>query len=159
MLNIKIITVGKLKEPEFLRLCSEYLKRLGSYCSAELTELNEERLPQSPSPKQIEKALETEAAAILKEIPKGAHIIALCVEGKQMESTDFARYIREVCQTSSHICLIIGGSNGLADTVKSRAHYKLSFSKMTFPHHLFRVMLLEQVYRAFTINAGTPYHK
>jgi len=159
MLKIKLICVGKLKEKEFSSLVNEYKKRLGAFCNIEIEEIAEERLPSDPSDAQILDALETEAAAINKSIPSGSHIISLCVEGSQCDSVAFSRKINDISLRSSKLCFIIGGSNGLSDSIKQKSNDKMSFSKMTFPHHLFRIMLLEQIYRAFMIQSGKAYHK
>jgi 23S rRNA (pseudouridine1915-N3)-methyltransferase len=160
MLTIQLICVGKLKEKHFAAACQEYEKRLAGSCKFTLTELPEERLPDSPSPAQIQGALEKEAQAILSRLPKGAKVIALCVEGKLLSSEALAAQIEKwTVEGTSSLALIIGGSFGLHPSVKEKASLRLSMSPMTFPHHLARVMVLEQVYRAFQINAGTRYHK
>ncbi len=159
MLKVKLICVGKLKEKEYKALVNEYEKRLSAFCNIEIDEITEERLPTDPSDGQIYDALELEAAQINKATPTGAHVVSLCVEGKQCSSVEFSKKINDVSLKTSKLCFIIGGSNGLSESVKSRANDKLSFSEMTFPHHLFRIMLLEQIYRAFTILKGKAYHK
>lgn len=159
MINIKFIVLGNIKE-QFLRdAAAEYIKRLGAFAKVELVELKETKLPDNPSPIVIATALEDEAQKILAAIPPRSYVMALAVEGKQMSSEDFSVHIENVSMTASTLCLIIGSSHGLSDKVKNMADYKLSLSKMTFPHQLFRVMLLEQVYRAFNIIKGTKYHK
>lgn len=159
MQNLTLICVGKLKEREYAALQDEYCKRLGRYCRIELINPEEQRLPTNPSDAQIRAALEKEGETILSKIPKGAFVVALCVEGQQISSEDLSKKLETVAQTTDKLCFIIGGSCGLSDRVKQAANLRLSFSKMTFPHHLFRIMLLEQIYRAFTITAGTGYHK
>ena len=159
MLHVKLICVGKLKEREYTALCSEYLKRLSRFCTAEVVQIEEERLPERPSSAQIGDALRREAEQIRAAIPKGAYMAALCVEGRQMSSPAFAEKLGQIAQTSDKICFLVGGSNGLDEALKREAGLRLSFSEMTFPHHLFRVMLLEQIYRAFSIQAGSRYHK
>ena len=159
MLKIKIITVGNLKESAMREICAEYAKRLSSYCSLEIVELRESRLPDSPSASQISAALSEECALISAQIPKNSICVPLCVEGKQLSSEELAEKIDSYQSRSSCICFIIGSSYGLSDEIKSRADLKLSFSKMTFPHQLMRVILLEQTYRAFMINTGRTYHK
>ena len=154
MKKINIITVGKLKEDFFVSACNEYQKRLSSDYKLNIIEIPQTKLFENPGQKEIEKALRTEEEKILKYIEKGI-VVALCVEGKQKTSEEFA----EILNTSEPITFIIGGSHGLSDAVKARANIKLSFSKMTFPHRLFRVMLLEQIYRGVNILKGTPYHK
>lgn len=159
MLKVKLICVGKLKEKEYVALVNEYKKRLGAFCNIEIDEITEERLPATPSDAQITDALELEADLISKSIPSGAHVISLCVEGSQCDSVAFSKKINDISLRASKLCFIIGGSNGLSQTIKKRSNDMLSFSKMTFPHHLFRIMLLEQIYRAFMIQSGKAYHK
>ena len=160
MVNIQLLCVGKLKEKHFAAACAEYVKRLGAFCKLTVTELPEDRLPDNPSQAQIDAALEKEAAAILAKIPKGSKIVALCVEGKLLSSPDLAQELAKwTVDGSSHFTFLIGGSFGLHPSVKEKAQLRLSMSPMTFPHHLARVMVLEQIYRAFQINAGTRYHK
>lgn len=160
MLNIKIICVGKLKERFYEAAVSEYTKRLSAFCRLEIEELNEVRLPQDPSDSEIASALAKEGENIKSRIPKGALVIAMCIEGKQADSTQFSEMLSSAAVSGeSKICFIIGGSYGLAKDVKETAKVKLSMSKMTFPHHLARVMLLEQIYRGFKIAEGGKYHK
>lgn len=160
MLNVKLICVGKMKEKFFIDAFNEYQKRLSAYCRFELVELNEQRLPENPSDKEISSALERECADILKAIPSDAYVTAMCVEGRQMPSEGMGRLIAERENSGKpKLCFIIGGSFGLSPTVKARADKKLSMSEMTFPHHLARVMLAEQIYRGFKINEGSRYHK
>ena len=160
MREITLICVGKLKEPYLISACNEYSKRLGAYTKLDVIELNEERLPQNPSDAEIERAMSREAQAIIQKIPKGAMVVAMCIEGKTCDSVEFSRRIFSAgVDGTSKICFIIGGSNGLAPEVKAQASRKLSMSPMTFPHHLARVMLLEQIYRAFQIGTGGSYHK
>lgn len=154
MKKINIITVGKLKEAFFIGACNEYQKRLSSEYKLNIIEIPQVKLYDNPNEKEIEKALKQEEEKILKHIEKGI-VVALCVEGKQKTSEEFA----EILETNEPITFIIGGSHGLSDAVKAKANIKLSFSKMTFPHRLFRVMLLEQIYRGVNILKGTPYHK
>ena len=160
MLDVHILCVGKLKEKFYTEAAAEYVKRLGGYCRLTLTELPEERLPKSPSRAQIDAALEKEAAAIRARLPQNASLVALCVEGKLRSSEELARLVADWSLSSAkHLVFLIGGSYGLHPSLKERAWVKLSMSPMTFPHHLARVMLLEQVYRAFKINEGSDYHK
>lgn len=160
MLSVKIICVGKLKEKFYIQAAEEYLKRLGGYCRVELAELPEAKLPQEPSPAQISAALKKEAESIEAAIPRGAWVVAMCVEGDMLSSEQLAgRVARLAVEGQGKLCFIIGGSEGMAESVKARAQLKLSMSRMTFPHHLARVMLLEQLYRAFKINEGSRYHK
>ena len=159
MLKIKIISIGKYKE-EYLRQASaEYLKRLSAYCDLEEIVLEPEYLPEKPSDAQIKKALATEGEKILKKIPNGAFTIAMCIEGKGLDSVDFARLLNQQALACGKLCIIIGGSYGLSDEVKRSANFRLSMSDMTFPHQLAKIMLLEQLYRAFKINEGGAYHK
>lgn len=160
MLNITLICVGKMREKHYIAAFQEYEKRLGAYCRFSLTELPEQRLPERPAEKEIDAALEKEARAILEHVPKGAVLVAMCVEGKTLSSEALANRLAQ-WQTGgvSRLCFVVGGSFGLHDSVKRAAQMKLSMSPMTFPHHLARVMLMEQIYRACTINAGTQYHK
>lgn len=160
MLSVRLICVGKLGEKFWADAVKEYEKRLGAYCKLEIIELSEQRLPQTPSEGELAQALEKEAALIEAKIPQGAAVIALCVEGKPMSSEQLADYLgRLTVSGTSRLCLLIGGSCGLAERVKARAGLRLSMSPMTFPHHLARVMVLEQVYRALNIAAGGKYHK
>ena len=160
MININIICVGKLKEDYLRNACAEYEKRLGAFCKLRITELTPARLPESPNEAQIEAALSDEAERILAKTAPNDGVFALCIEGKEMSSEGFSKEI-EKCAVSGFgtLCFIIGGSHGLAPSVKSRAKYRLSMSPMTFPHQLARVMLLEQIYRAFMISSGGKYHK
>ena len=160
MLSVHLICVGKLKEKFYREAVEEYTKRLKGYCKLELVELPEVKLPQEPSPGEIAGALEKEAEAIRAKIPPSSSIVAMCVEGKMRSSEDLARMVADWSQNSAkHLVFLIGGSYGLHPSVKQLAALKLSMSPMTFPHHLARVMVLEQIYRAFKINEGSSYHK
>ena len=160
MQKVTILCTGKLKEKFYLDAVAEYVKRLGAFCKLTVTELPEDRLPDNPSQAQIDAALEKEAAAILAKIPKGSKIVALCVEGKLLSSPDLAQELAKwTVDGASHFTFLIGGSFGLHPSIKAEARLRLSMSPMTFPHHLARVMVLEQIYRAYQINAGTKYHK
>ncbi len=159
MIKITIIALGKLKEKYLREAVGEYSKRLSRYCSFDIIELPPRQLDDSPSEKEIDAALESEAANIEKHIPKDAFVCALCVEGKQMESEAFAQLFSRNMSQGKNMCFIIGSSFGLCDSVKRRADMRLSVSEMTFPHQLFRVMLCEQIYRAFKICEGSRYHK
>ena len=160
MLSVHLICVGKLKEKFYLAACAEYQKRLGAYCKLELTELSEERLPQNPSRAQIDAALEKESQAIRTKLPPSTSLVCLCVEGRLRSSEELAGLLRTWEQSSAkHLAFVIGGSYGLDQSLKAEAWVRLSMSPMTFPHHLARVMVLEQLYRAFQINGGTRYHK
>ena len=160
MLSVHLICVGKLKERFYLDAAAEYQKRLSAYCRLTLVELPEERLPQNPAQSQIDQALAKEAQAIRAKLPPSVSLVAMCVEGKERSSEEFARLLQTWEQNSAkHLAFIIGGSYGLHPSIKQEAWLKLSMSPMTFPHHLARVMLLEQLYRAFKINEGSSYHK
>ncbi|MBR1780025.1 MAG: 23S rRNA (pseudouridine(1915)-N(3))-methyltransferase RlmH [Oscillospiraceae bacterium] len=160
MVNVHILCVGKLKEKFYLAAVEEYAKRLSRSCRLTLTELPEERLPERPSQAQIDAALEREADAVRARLPKGGVLIALCVEGKSLSSEAFARRISDwMVEGNTTLTFLIGSSFGLHESLKRQAELRLSMSEMTFPHHLARVMLLEQVYRAFQILEGTRYHK
>ena len=160
MLYVKLICVGKMRERFYLDAFAEYRKRLQAYCRLELCEIGEQRLPDAPSEKEIAAALEKEAEEIVRAIPPDAYAVALCVEGKQMPSEGMAALLAERESSGKpKLCFIVGGSCGLAESVKRRCDRRLSMSEMTFPHHLARVMLIEQIYRAFQINEGARYHK
>ena len=159
-MNTKIICVGKLKEPYLRDAFAEYKKRLSRFTNMILTELPEYALPDSPSPAQINKAIDEESAAILRSVQKNDYVIALDICGKQLTSEELSELLQnKMLEGTSNIAFIIGGSNGYNDAVRSRANMRLSFSKLTFPHQLFRIMLTEQIYRAFKIAAGEKYHK
>ena len=160
MLSVHLICVGKLKEKFYLEACAEYMKRLSPYCKLTLTELPEVKLPQNPSLGEIAAALDKEGDAIRAKIPPNSSVVALCVEGKQRSSEELASLIRTWEQNAAkHMVFVIGGSYGLHPSIKAEAWVQLSMSPMTFPHHLARVMVLEQIYRAFKINEGSSYHK
>ena len=160
MQKVTILCVGKLKEKFYAEAAAEYMKRLTRFCRAEIIELPEERLPEDPAPAQIEAALAKEAETIRGKIPQGALVIAMCVEGKLWSSEELARQMTGWANRGgSHLVFLVGGSFGLHPSVKALAEARLSMSPMSFPHHLARVMLLEQVYRAYQINAGSRYHK
>ena len=159
MIKINIIALASLKEKYLKDAAEEYIKRLSAYCDLKITELQPVRLPEKPSAAEINAALDREAELIAKKIPAGDLVTALCIEGKQLSSEEFADKIREQMNLGRGVTFIIGSSCGLSDVIKRRADLKLSFSKMTFPHQLFRIMLLEQLYRAFKICSGGAYHK
>lgn len=160
MLNIKLICVGKLRERFYIDAFNEYARRLSAYCKFECVELNETKLSDKPSDKEIENALVRESADIEKAIPKDAYVIAMCVGAKQLKSEELAQKINSLALSGrGKICFIIGGSFGMAESVKQRADMRLGMSEMTFPHHLARVMLTEQIYRSFKIIEGSRYHK
>ena len=160
MLSVKLICVGKMRERFYIDAFEEYRKRLGAYCRFECVEIAEQRLGDDPSEAQIAAALEKEGAEILRAIPQDAFAVALCIEGRQGSSEEFSSLFLERADSGKpKLCFLIGGSFGLAESVQARADLKLSMSKMTFPHHLARVMLAEQIYRAFKIGEGSRYHK
>lgn len=160
MQSIRLICVGKMRERFYIDAFSEYQKRLQAYCKFECIELTEQHLPDTPSEKEIAAALSREAADISKNIPGDAYVVAMCVEGKHMKSEGMAALLAQrAFSTKPKLCFIIGGSFGIAGEVKQKADMRLSMSEMTFPHHLARVMLAEQIYRGFKINEGSKYHK
>ena len=160
MFEITLITVGKLKEKFYLSAVSEYEKRLKGYCQFRILELPEYRLPDDPSPAEIAAGLEKEADLILSKIPKGSWFCVLTPEGKLISSEALAIKLKEVkLSGKSSACFLIGSSFGMAPRIKEKADFKLSMSPMTFPHHLARVMVLEQLYRAEAIQAGSKNHK
>ena len=160
MLNITIIAVGKLKEQYLRDASAEYQKRLSTLCKLSIVEINPEKLSDNPSAKEIDNALNNEAKKIIEKIPKGAKVYSMCIEGKQRSSEELSAEIDNLAiEGASNIVFIIGGSFGLSDEVKKLSHFRLSMSKMTFPHQIARIMLLEQIYRAMQISIGTKYHK
>lgn len=160
MFEINLITVGKLKEKFYLDAADEYIKRLGGYCKFRMIELPETRLPDSPSPSEIAAGLDKEANQIFSKLPKNSWFCVLTPEGKSLSSEDFSRKISDVkLSGKSCACFLIGSSYGISSRVKNAADFKLSLSPMTFPHHLARVMVLEQLYRSEAIQAGSKYHK
>ena len=159
-MNVTIIAMGRLKESYLTAACTEYLKRLSAFGKAEVIELAPVKLPDEPSEKQIAAALDAEADKILEKVPRGAFLCAMCIEGKQQSSEGLARTLEAAANSGcSSAAFVIGSSCGLAEKVKKAAALRLSMSEMTFPHQLARVMLLEQIYRAFTITSGKKYHK
>lgn len=159
-MNIDIIVIGDVKEKYLRDAIAEYEKRLKPYANLTTYELKEARLSANPSEKDIEQAIEIEGQEILGKINPRAYVCALCVEGKQLSSEDLSARMDSITVDGyNDLVFIIGGSNGLSPEVKKRANLKLSFSKMTFPHQLMRVILLEQIYRGFRILRGEPYHK
>lgn len=160
MQRVTVLCVGKLKEKFYLEAAAEYVKRLQRFCKLELVELPESRLPESPSPAEVQRALAAEAVAIRERLPKGGAVIALCIEGKPCSSVELSRRMEELAVAGkTQLTFLIGGSVGLGESLKRQADWRLSMSPMTFPHHLARIMLLEQIYRAYQISAGTKYHK
>ncbi|WP_062532104.1 23S rRNA (pseudouridine(1915)-N(3))-methyltransferase RlmH [Jeotgalibaca dankookensis] len=159
-MNIKIIAVGKLKEKYLKQGIAEYVKRLGSYCKLEMIEVNDEKAPENLSDKEMELIKEKEGERILAKVSDQSYVFALAINGKQYESIAFADQINQLgIQGKSNITFIIGGSLGLSNQVLKRADQEISFGKLTFPHQLMRLVLVEQVYRAFRIMNGHAYHK
>ncbi|MBQ3393807.1 MAG: 23S rRNA (pseudouridine(1915)-N(3))-methyltransferase RlmH [Oscillospiraceae bacterium] len=161
MQTITIIALGKVQRGFMQDGCDEYIKRLRPMCNLKLIELEDEPLNEKNlSRNMIEKALDREADRILAAIPKQSYVISMCIEGRMISSEELASMIEEKGTGGyPNICFVIGSSHGLSERVKKKSDFRLSFSRMTFPHQLFRMMLLEQIYRALSINAGTKYHK
>ena len=160
MLSVYLICVGKLKEKFYKDACAEYINRLSPYCKLTLMELPEVKLPQKPSLGEISAALEKEGEAIRAKIPPSSRVVALCVEGRMRSSEELPQMFPVPGRSrDKHMVFVVGGSYGLHPSIKAEANVQLSMSPMTFPHHLARVMLLEQIYRAFKISEGAPYHK
>jgi len=160
MLSVNIICVGKLKEKYWTMAVAEYEKRLKLFCRFKIIEVDEEKLPERPNQSQIDNTLYKEGKRIIKNIGKGAEVVALCIEGKIISSPELAGVFENTALSGvSEVDFIIGGSWGLSDEVKDMASMRLSMSKMTFPHQLARVMLCEQIYRGFQISTGGKYHK
>lgn len=161
MQRVTLICIGKMSEKFYSQGAAEYIKRLAPLCRFEIVELAEELIPdKNPGNAAINTALEKEARRILAAVPKGAKIISLCVEGKQLSSEEFARDLEQAAVNGNgSLAFVIGSSHGLAPEVKQISEIRLSLSKMTLPHQLARLFLLEQIYRAFMIRAGTKYHK
>ncbi len=159
MIKITLITLGKLKEKYLRDAVQEYAKRLSRYCKLDVIELNPINLPEKPSQSEIDAALLKEAELIEKRIPENSVITALCVEGEGLTSEGLAHFLQTNINNGKNMCFIIGSSYGLNEDLKKKSDRRLSMSNMTFPHQLFRVMCLEQIYRAFKINEGGTYHK
>lgn len=159
-MNITIVTIGKLKEKYLIQGINEYLKRLTAYAKVENVELADEKAPENLSETEMEQVKQKEGERILAKLSDDTHVIALAIEGKMKSSEQLAADIDSLATYGkSKIAFVIGGSLGLSKDVMKRANDTLSFSKMTFPHQLMRLILVEQVYRAFRINRGEPYHK
>ena len=158
-MNITVICVGKIKEKFFTDAISEYLKRLSRFAKTQVIEVKDEKNPENASQKECEQILEKEGEAILSKIPKGSYVISLCIEGEQLSSPALADKIKYLSMEHSHITFIIGGSLGLLEKIKKLSGLRLSFGKITLPHQLMRVVLLEQIYRSFKILANESYHK
>ena len=160
MFDITLIVMGKLKEKFYLSAAAEYEKRLKGYCSFKIIELPEHRLPEDPSPAEIQAGLDKEAELIFAKVPKNSWLCIFTPEGKILSSEEFAGKLKEVKNMGkSSACFLIGSSFGISQKVKDKADFKLSMGRMTFPHHLARIMVLEQIYRAEAIQAGSKYHK
>lgn len=160
MFDITLITMGKLKEKFYLSAAEEYCKRLKGYCNFRILELPEHRLPENPTKAEIAAGLDKEAELIFQKIPKGSWLCIFTPEGKALSSEDFAQKLKDVkLSGKGSVCFLIGSSFGIAPQVKAAADFKLSMGPMTFPHHLARIMVLEQIYRAEAIQAGSKYHK
>jgi len=159
-MKITVIGVGKIKEKYFTLAIDEYRKRLSRYCKLEIIEVNDEKTPDQASEAEENQIKKIEGERILKHIKSDGYVIALAIEGTMLSSTELADKVEQLgVDGSSHLIFIIGGSLGLSSEALSKANYKLSFSKMTFPHQLMRVVILEQIYRAYRINTNQPYHK
>ncbi len=159
-MKIKVITVGRIKEKYYVNAIKEYTKRLSAYCKLEEIEVSDEKCPENLSDKEMLQVKDKEADRILSKVKDGDFVIALAIDGKQLSSEELADKMNSLALSGkSDITFIIGGSLGLADKVMKRSNFDLSFSKMTFPHQLMKVVLVEQVYRAFRIMKGEPYHK
>lgn len=159
-MKITVLCVGKVKEKFYRDAIDEFSKRLSRYCKLEIVEVSDEKTEEQASETEIRMVKEKEGERLLKNIKDDAYVITLCIDGKQLDSEELSEKIEKLgIQGTSHIYFVIGGSLGLADAVIKRADYKLSFSKMTFPHQLMRVILLEQIYRGYRIMNHEPYHK
>ena len=159
-MKISILCVGKVKEKFYRDAIDEFSKRLSRYCKLEIIEVADEKTVEEASDTEIKIVKDKEGERLLKYIKEDAYVICLCIDGKQLDSEELSEKMEQLAiQGKSHICFVIGGSLGLADAVIKQADYKLSFSKMTFPHQLMRVILLEQIYRAYRIMNNEPYHK
>lgn len=160
MQRVTVLCVGKLKEKFYIDAAAEYQKRLQRHCKLDIIELPEQRLPENPAPADIQRALRLEGEAIREKLPRGGAVIALCIEGKTCSSEELSRRMTDYAlQGKTQLTFLIGGSVGLDESLKREADWRLSMSPMTFPHHMARVMLLEQIYRAYQIESGTKYHK
>lgn len=159
-MNITILAPGHVKESYFAAGIAEYQKRLGAYCRLNIVELPEVRLPEQPGQKEIEKALEKEALSFAAAMPQRCYTVALCIEGRQLSSAAFSEKLHQIMlDGQSHIVFLIGSSYGLSPALKASCDFRLSFSEMTFPHTMMRLILTEQLYRAFQIAGGGKYHK
>lgn len=159
MISVSVICVGKLKEGYLRDGCAEYIKRLSAYSKVKVIEVAEEKASDNPSAAEIINIIEKEGKRIIDKIPKGSFVISMCIEGKEFSSPDFSEELEKISMNNSNVAFIIGGSYGLSDEVKSLGKLKLSFGKLTLPHQLARMVLLEQIYRAFSISNHSKYHK
>lgn len=159
-MNIKLICVGKLKEKYWRDACTEYSKRLSRFCKLSILEIPDEATPDNANDTQITAILNKEGEKILSNVRENEYLVSLCIEGIRFDSVGFSQKMNEIMLSGkSQITFVIGGSCGLSDEVKKRSNLKLSFSDMTFPHQLMRIILLEQVYRGFKILGNESYHK
>ena len=158
-MKITVIGVGKIKEKYFTSAIAEYAKRLSRFTQFEIIEIPDEKIPENASQKEIEQIKNKEGKGILSKIKENSYLVALCIEGTELSSEELAQKIEQISMQSSHITFVIGGSLGLCDDIKKSAKLQLSFGKMTLPHQLMRVVLSEQIYRAFKINNNESYHK
>ncbi len=159
-MNVQLIVLGKLKEKYMKDFASEYEKRLSSYCKMTVTEIEPVKLSDNPSKAEIDNALNKETQMIMSKLPKSAYVFSMCIEGKQMSSEELSAKLDDIALCGkSYIVFIIGSSFGLSDEIKKMSDFKFSMSKMTFPHKLARIMLTEQIYRAFSISNNGKYHK
>ena len=160
MLAVNVICIGKLKEEYWRKACEEYAKRLSAFCKLQMIELAETKISDNPSPAQITQVIKSEGEKILAKLPAGGAVIPLCIEGKQLDSPAMSELLQKIpLEGKSSVSFIIGGSYGLSEAVKAAGTVRLSMSKMTFPHQMARVMLLEQIYRGFQIAGNGKYHK
>ncbi len=159
MANVSIISVGTIKEDYLKSALTEYKKRISQYARVDEISIKEEKISDEENPTQIKKALEAEGEKIISAIPEGAYKISLCIEGRSYSSEELAKIIGDACDTKGKIAFIIGSSHGLSSAVKDACDLRLSFSKLTFPHQLMRVILCEAIYRSFTIINHKKYHK
>ncbi len=158
-MKVSILCVGKIKEKFYTDAISEYAKRMKRFADFEIIEIPDEKIPDNASEKEKEQIKEREGEKILSKLKNDSFVVTLCIEGKALSSTELARTVQDAYQNTNHITFIIGGSLGLSDAVKNKSSLRLSFGRMTLPHQLMRVVLSEQIYRAFMINSGSAYHK
>ncbi|SDN44124.1 23S rRNA (pseudouridine1915-N3)-methyltransferase [Fictibacillus solisalsi] len=159
-MNILVVTVGKLKEKYLKMGIDEYVKRLGPYAKIDIVEVADEKAPENLSDQEMQLVKKAEGDRILAKIPQDAHVIAMAIEGKLISSEDLAKNLDQLATYGkSKVAFVIGGSLGLSDEVMKRANEKISFGRITYPHQLMKLVLVEQIYRAFRINRGEPYHK